>query len=211
MPASVRFTQSGEMQLKPGRWSRFEASQEARVDRVQFSWRARFALAPLLSIRVQDWYRDGDGALEARLLGIRVAQSAGAETARSEAMRYLAELPWFTHAVLVNRELEWRELGANELEVSTGGASTRATIRLSFDEKGEIVRVFAPDRPRQEGKRIVERPWEGSFADYRPLGGVRVPTAAEVVWQLPDGPFPYFRARVTGLEVVDRCPAHRSA
>ena len=29
----------------------------------------------------------------------------------------------------------------------------------------------------------------------------RLPTRAEVSWELPDGPFTYFRAQVTGLEL----------
>lgn len=33
------------------------------------------------------------------------------------------------------------------------------------------------------------------------LGGVRVPTTAEVGWDLPEGRFVYFRGRLTGLEL----------
>lgn len=32
-------------------------------------------------------------------------------------------------------------------------------------------------------------------------GGLRVPTTAEVAWELPEGPFTYFRGRVTALQV----------
>lgn len=190
------------MQLKPGRWLSFEATQEVRVDRVEFAWRARFSLAPLLSIRVRDWYRDGEGALEGRLLGlIHVARAAGPATARSEAMRYLAELPWCPHAILGNGELEWRALEPNAVEVATRVGSAEAAVSLRFDEAGDIVGAFAPDRPRQEGTQFVERPWSGAFGDYRELGGVRVPTRAEVAWELPDGRFTYFRGLVTGLEL----------
>jgi hypothetical protein len=181
LPTLVRFTQRGEMQLRPGRWLPFEATQEARVDRVEFAWHARFSPAPLLGIRVRDWYRDGDGGLEARLLGlIPVARAAGPETARSEAMRYLAELPWFPHAILGNRELEWRELDASSVEVATKIGSAEAAVTLRFDEAGDVVGAVALDRPRQEGKQFIERPWMGVFADYQELGGVRVPIRAEV-------------------------------
>ena len=33
-------------------------------------------------------------------------------------------------------------------------------------------------------------------------GGLRVPRRAEVAWELPEGPFTYWRAEVTALEVV---------
>jgi hypothetical protein len=41
------------------------------------------------------------------------------------------------------------------------------------------------------------------FSDYAEVGGVRIPTRAEVHWELPDGPFTYWRGRVTALELVD--------
>jgi len=37
---------------------------------------------------------------------------------------------------------------------------------------------------------------------YAELGGVRVPTVAEVAWELADGPFTYFSARVEAVEAV---------
>ena len=116
-------------------------------------------------------------------------------------MRYLAELPWVPYAILGNSELEWRELDPRSVEVATRVGSGRAAVTLHFNETSDIVRASALDRPSQEGKRLVERAWFGDFGDYRELAGVRVPTAAEVAWELPDGPFTYFRGRLTSLEV----------
>jgi hypothetical protein len=116
-------------------------------------------------------------------------------------MRYLAELPWFPHAILGNSELEWRELEPRAVEVATRIGSAEAAVTLRFDEAGDVAGVSAPDRPRQEGSRFVERPWSGAFGDYEELGGVRVPTGAEVAWDLPDGRFTYFRGRVTDLRL----------
>ncbi len=78
------------MQLKPGRWMRFEAEQEASSGRVEFSWRARFPLVPLVAIRVHDWFRAGEGALEVRIFGLPLKRLCGPEAAMGEAMRYLA-------------------------------------------------------------------------------------------------------------------------
>ena len=44
--------------------------------------------------------------------------------------------------------------------------------------------------------------WRGRFGDYGVLGGVRIPTSAEVWWELPEGRFTYFRGAVTGLEAL---------
>lgn len=194
--AVVRFRQVGEMQLKPGRWVRFAAEQEASVERVEFSWRARFPLARLLALRVHDWYRSGDGGLEVRLLGLPVKRVRGPEVARGEAVRYLAELPWFPQACVRNRELEWREVDGETVEVATEVGSSRAAVRLQFDDAGDVVAASADARPRAVGKQTVDTPFRGEFRDYGIVGGARVPTAAEVRWELPDGPFAYFRCRL---------------
>jgi hypothetical protein len=199
VPGRVRFAQAGQMQLKPGRWLRFEAEQETATGRVEFSWRARFPIAPLVALRVDDWYRTADGVLEVRLFGMPLKRSQGVEVARGEAMRYLAELPWVPQAFVANRELEWREIDAKTVEVATVVAGSRAAVRLHFDDDGDIVASSAPDRPRAVGKEAVPTPFAGDFSDYHDFGGIRVPTTAAVRWELSDGPFVYFRGRITSF------------
>jgi hypothetical protein len=53
-----------------------------------------------------------------------------------------------------------------------------------------------------EGKATVPRPWGGEFRDYDVVGGVRIPTHAEVRWQLPEGPFTYWRGTIASVELV---------
>jgi hypothetical protein len=202
LPTRVRFTQEGEMQLKPGRWMRFEARQEASAERVEFSWRARFPVAPLVALRVDDWFRAGDGALEVRLFGVPLKRIRGGEVSKGEAMRYLAELPWVPHALVGNRELEWRQLDEATAEVATRLATGRAAMRLHFNDAGDIVAASASDRPRAVGNAVTPTPFAGEFSDYEVLEGVRIPTTAEVRWELEDGPFTYFRGRITSFDTA---------
>ena len=53
------------------------------------------------------------------------------------------------------------------------------------------------NRPRAVGKSSIETPWVGEFSNYGVVGGARVPTRAEVRWDLPKDAFVYFRAQVT--------------
>lgn len=202
-PREVRVTQMGEMWQKPGgRPLRFTAVEEFAVEEVAFSWRARFRLAPLASLRVLDRYGDGEGLLEARLFGIvPVMRARGQETAEGEAMRYLAELAWVPQAMRANRQLEWRELDTRTVEVATSVGLTRVAVLLEFDAAGDIVGAFAEGRPRLEGKVTVRTAWGGAFADYDVVGGIRLPTRAAVRWELAEGPFTYWRARITSLEL----------
>jgi hypothetical protein len=46
----------------------------------------------------------------------------------------------------------------------------------------------------------------GGYGDYGIVGGVRIPTRAEVRWELADGPFTYWRGRITSLELDPAVP-----
>ena len=192
----VRFSERGEMLLRPGRWSPFLAEQEMDADRVEFAWHATFRAAPLVSLRVRDWYRAGAAGVDLRLWGVPVVRANGEDVVRGEAMRYLAELVWVPQAFVLNRGLEWREIDESRVEVATRVGRERVAVTLRFDEAGDIVAISA-ERPRRVGKQVVDTPWSGVFANYRELDGVRLPTTGEVSWLLPDGLFTYFRCTLT--------------
>lgn len=209
VPAAVRITQSGEMWLKPGSRARqFKAVQDYAVRRVAFSWRAQFPLAPLVSLRVVDRYADGAGSLEARVLGrVRVMRQSGPETSLGEALRYLAELVWVPHAMTANHWLEWRQLDEHSVEVATSTGSARGAVVLEFDAAGDVTGARCDSRPYQQGGSFVPRPWAGTFSEYGTIDGVRIPTRGEVYWELPDGPYTYWRGTVTSVEPA--APASR--
>ena len=52
VPATVRVQQSGEMRQRPGgRIMPFRATEDFSIDRVAFSWRARFPIVGPLAVR----------------------------------------------------------------------------------------------------------------------------------------------------------------
>jgi hypothetical protein len=105
-------------------------------------------------------------------------------------------------AILVNAQLTWRELDERTVEVATSISGERVAVRLIFNEVGEITRTVA-QRPRLEAGNAVT-PWIGEYTEYREFGGVRLPTRGEVRWELPDGPFTYWRGTISSLELRDR-------
>jgi hypothetical protein len=199
-PSRVRLTQRGEMFQKPGgRRLEFRAVEELEVAKVDFDWRATFGPNPLVRVRVLDRYRAGEGLLVARIWGlIPATRSSGADTDRAEAMRYLAELPWVPQAIGANPELSWRELEDGSVEVSTLVGGRAASVRLTLDEAG-LIRSASGIRPRLAGRTSIDTPFLGTFGDYAELGGMRVPGSAEVSWELPEGPFTYWRGELTSL------------
>jgi hypothetical protein len=204
IPKRIRIEQVGEMWSRPrARPRRFTAVEELAVEEVAFSWRARFPVVPFVALHVVDGYANGEGRLEVRALGVLpLMRQRGGDFNEGEALRYLAELPWVPYAIRANRQLEWREVDERTVEVSGPVGGARVAARLAFDEAGDIVRAHTDARPRLEGKTSVPTPWGGVFGDYELLGGVRIPTRAEVRWELSEGPFTYWRARVTSLELL---------
>ena len=203
VPRQVQIAQVGSMRQKPGgRELRFTATERFDVERVGFAWRARFPLLGPLGLEVTDAFADGDGALEVRIGGVRVQHQRGSETARGEALRYLAELPWAPFAMRANPEPEWHELDGRSVEVATEVLGEHVAVRLDFDERGDIARAASDDRRVRLGKEWVPRPWAGEYRGYERLGDVRLPTGAEVYWDFESGRFVYWRGRVTSVRLL---------
>ena len=202
VPNTVWLSQRGEMRVNlRDSWRRFTAEQVISIHEPGFAWLAWMQATPLVSARVLDCYVGGEGLLEARLLGsLRLARAAGPQASKGELMRYLAEFAWAPHAMLYNRQLSWREIDATTIEVSAESQAGAARVRLIF-ENGDIARIEADDRPRMVGRSIVPTRWQGRCCDYREMNGCRIPTQAVVSWLLEDGPFEYWRGRVTAFRM----------
>jgi len=201
-PLRIHLQQRGTMCLRPGgAWRPFTAEQTIEVARVGFSWRARMKVLPGVSVHAIDEYAEGIGRLHVSLWGkLRLARDEGPAMAQGEALRYLAELPWCPHAITSNPDLQWRSLGPHRVEVATRVGGERVALQLVFDAAGDIVAAEAPARGYTEGRTTTARPWGGVFSAYRTLGGLRVPTRAEVSWELPDGPYTYFRGEIVQID-----------
>lgn len=202
-PATVRVQQSGEIRQRfGGRATSFRATEDFAVDRVAFSWRARFPIVGPLALTVVDEFADGIGRLRLSLLGVPLRTLRGPPTNVGEAMRYLSELAWAPHAIPSNRDLAWRELDARTVEVSTSVDGSNAVVELGFDDAGDIVRATGM-RPFWVGKAFVPTPWGGDFSDYASFNGIRLPTYGEAWWELPEGRFVYWAGHITALQLLN--------
>jgi hypothetical protein len=94
-------------------------------------------------------------------------------------------------------------LGNQAVEVTTMAAGSPVGIRIDFDEAGDISTVSTPARARLVTGTAVDTAWAGRVADYATIGGIRIPTRAEVGWELPDGPFVYWQSTITDIELHD--------
>jgi hypothetical protein len=202
VPRQVRITQTGEMRKAPdARPMRFTATQSFAVDRVGFSWQARFPIVGPLAIKVVDEFADGQGRLVVRLLGYPISRQLGPQITAGEAVRYLAELPLVPFAMVHNRDLQWRELDDRAVEVATIVGGERVVVSFDFDEGGDIIRASSPSRPFGNDGPV---PWGGEFRDYATFNGIRIPTWAKVYWDRPDGRFVYWTGTITSAVALDQ-------
>jgi hypothetical protein len=204
---AVDLVQKADLRLKRGGlFTSFTACQRVAVGRPGFVWHARRRVGPLTLLRVVDCLVEGEGLLEARILGaLTVARANGVETTLAEAYRYLAELPWLPDAILGNPDLSWRMVSDREAEVKLDTRVGTARVCFQFDEAGDIVSMQARDRPAQDAKgRPVRYDWRGRFGEYRDFGNRRLPAYGEVGYVYPDGFEVYFRSRLTGCSDAGR-------
>ncbi len=193
------FTQEGMMWRSPhGKPLRFAATQWIDSASTAFFWAARFQMMPGVSLHITDAYENEKGRLEGRLWGwLKLLRQTGPEVDRGEVYRYLSELAWAPVAYSANRALTWEHRGPDGLRVSCEVAGRSLRLDYRVDQAGRVVSVRTEDRPREVNGTFVERPWTGTFDDWQRFGEVMVPTRAEVAWETPDGPFTYWRGRVT--------------
>lgn len=152
-----------------------------------------FGFAPISAI---DAYLAGEGEFEVRLAGaLPVANVRGAAAATGELLRALSELPVHPDAILNMSALTWRELDERRIEVSANSNYGTATGIFIFDDNGDIT-GFEADRPDASGAEIVERPWRGTYGEYKQMGDYRIPTYGEAAWLCDDGPFVYWKGTI---------------
>lgn len=201
----VRLTQRGELIPSPApgaRRIRFTAEQTLDALRSGFRWVAAVKVGPLRLLTATDAYEDGRGSLVLRAGGILpVSRGEGPDFDRGELQRYLAEVVFCPPALVLHPSLEWSALGPDTARLRDRADPSGATVDLTLDEARGAFTCRA-DRPRAVGKGTVTTPWLAVSDQPRGWSGLRIPTRIEVRWELPEGPFTYFRAEVTSLELL---------
>jgi hypothetical protein len=155
-------------------------------------------MAPAVSAYIHDGYSTGEGAMYGALSALVpvVNQHGTMMMATGELLRYLAEAAFFPTALLPRNGVSWTPLDDSTARVTLVDGSTTVSCDVGFGERNEIVRISAMRwYPAANGKSELTK-WVGHFRDYRRVDGMMIPMWGEVEWVLPEGPAPYFRARI---------------
>lgn len=199
----ARFTHEGQFNMgeTQAKWSPFTSSQVNITRRPGFDWDGRIALIPGFNVFVHDTYIAGGGLLHAELLGLAtLADIRGTpEVAQGELMRFLAEAAWYPTALLPSQGVRWEAIDDMSARATLTDGATTVSLDFRFDAAGLISGVRAAARHRSVNGALVATPWRGRFWGYETRGGMHIPLEGEVAWELPDGLWPYWRGRVTGI------------
>jgi hypothetical protein len=200
---TVHLEQEGELRLggADSEWKPFTATQYITADPPGFLWDATVRLWPLLDLRIGDLYRGGSGRARVSLLGVLPLGGDEANPAldEGELLRYLAEAVWYPTALLPSEGVEWDAIDDDTAAATLEYGDVTATLTFHFTEDDEVSKVHAERRPRRVDDGYEPTPWTGRWHEYETRNGLRVPTAGEVIWHLPDGDMEAWRGRVTAI------------
>jgi hypothetical protein len=196
----AEFTQEGELFLN-GTWRPMHATQIVTTAMPNFVWDAQIEMAPLplATVLVRDSYILGRASMRARLLAVRTVADASNSPAldAGSLMRYLGEAVWIPSRLLPGNGLTWEGVDDHQAIATLVDHDTNVSLRFTVNDEGDITQIDSPARFREVNGRYVQTPWRVRALGYETVNGVRVMSPAEAEWTLPEGPQPYWRARLT--------------
>ena len=145
-----------------------EAQQVFSTRPRAFSWNSTISMPPGLSIRVCDSYSAWAASMKVKLSTLYTLIYAHSQQELDEAalQRYLAEAVWFPTALLPGQGNIWEALNGHRARASITDSAISTALEFEFNQKGEIVAVYAPARYREVPGEYVPTPWQGRFSNY---------------------------------------------
>lgn len=182
-------------------WKPLKATQSFSSMPPAFVWDARIRLAPLIAIRVNDSYLDGEGAIRATAASLIPLVSRGGTRELNEGalMRFLAEAVWIPTRLMPGQGLRWEEIDERRARAILEDRGTRVELEFTFGADGRVESIYSPGRFRDVNGVGVPTPWICRLDEWGRADGFRVPFAGEVAWLLPEGDLVYWRGRISEI------------
>ena len=196
---TVQHTGTFNMSETAENWKPFTSTQRVITDRPGFDWDARVEILPGVAAHIHDAYIAGSGLLKVAVFGlIPVANlPETADLSKGEFMRFCIEAPWYPTALLPSQGVVWQSVDAQSADAVFTDAGMTINLRFGFGTDGLITTVFAAERGRLVGKKIIQAPWQARYSNYAERSGMVVPIQGEVAWVLAEGIKTYYRGLMT--------------
>ncbi len=205
---SLRAHFKARFRREPGAWLDCEAIQYDTRLKLSRLFYMQLSLKGLLPVTVRDTYLDGRGSMRARAFDlVPVVAGTGHELDVGELVTYLNDAILMAPSLLLGPETSWQEVDGNSFDVTLRDGTLSVKARVWLDQRGAPVDFSTTDRffDRADGQR-VQTEWRTPISGWQEVGGRRLPTRAEAVWQLPTGPFAYANFRIDPTQIAFNVP-----
>jgi hypothetical protein len=157
-----------------------------------------------LPVRVLHDYGPGGASMKVRVAGlVNVVDARGPEFHATESVTMLNDLSLLAPAALVDPRFGWEAIDDRSAKVTyrSGPGAQPASATLLFDAAGDLVDFASLDRGAlQDDGTLVKYRWTTPVRAFADLGGRRVPSRADAIFDYPDGPFTYGSFEVKAIE-----------
>ncbi len=205
---SLRAHFKARFRREPGAWFPCEAIQYDTRLKLSRLFYMQLSLKGLLPVTVRDTYLGGRGSMRARAFDlVPVVTGAGHEIDVGELVTYLNDAVLMAPSLLLGPETSWQAVDGNCFDVTLRDGDLSVKARVWLDERGAPMDFSTTDRffDRADGQR-VQTEWRTPISGWQDVGGRRLPTSAEAVWQLPGGPFAYADFRIDPTQIAFNVP-----
>lgn len=199
IPRLAVIKHSGAMRTGQGKgWMPFQAEYLYSLEKPAFIWHVDVQAAPLIHLVGRDMLYRGKGHMLIKLLALfAVADEKGPEIDQGSLLRYLGEMVWFPFGAF-QEYITWEAISADSARVTLREAGMSVSGIMTFNEIGQPIQ-FSAMRYRSENGRYTLNNWVINLHEYQCFDGVNIPSQVEVIWEMSDGPFEWFTARIQDL------------
>jgi hypothetical protein len=158
-----------------------------------------------------DTYVSGRGRMRGKLLGlVTVADGSGPEFDVGELVTWLDDAVLLAPGMLLVPAVSWRSVDDDTFDLVLTDRGTTVTARVSVDAGGRVRDVSTTDRYCALPGGLVRARWTTPVEGWTLAGGRPVPQGGPAIWDLPEGPYEYVRARVDPGSIAWNVPPPRA-
>jgi len=200
--ASVRLKQVGKFRQGIERpWMGFRAEEFYTTNPPSFRWNAKFKMAGIPLLKVEDKYEKGHGRMYGKLAGLKtIFDEQGEKLDQACMVRYLNEMMWFPTAFL-NNNISWEELDEKTAQVKFMDNGKEVEAQMHFDDNGRL-KNFTAMRYRENAGEYSLDQWSTPITSYGEYAGLKLPKKGLAVWHLSDGDLPYIELEIKEIEYI---------
>jgi len=101
---------------------------------------------------------------------------------------------------LPGSKLRWEAVDSVSAKAYFTDNDLTVSCLFFFNDSGEIVRLTTNERYMFKDGANVREKWTVHCGNYKEFSGIKIPTYAEVEWNLAEGDYKYFKADITEVQ-----------